>query len=491
MGVKRWARKPGPIKNDLVKSVDDQDDLALSAFLDSKRIKLLSRARYSAGPKERAHGKRYWRKLKTKYLKILKGPRGYKRRIIPNSAAIMFRPKPNLIRDALTPNFIETWVPMSRRLTYSTAKILKLSDFSFAKDPNGTLTCLADLATASAKFPDLRLNFADTDCHDVAPYIVLAHLTPALPPIISGGEITDEVRDVIEAVGLRQDLRIGQMGKRRRAPTYIVSPFPLMKRTPPGHFGDRDHLLRPQLKEYVADQFVNTMNDWLRGHELELQPAGEGAFASAIGEALDNAERHGSSAFSQSEGDWSIAGFSKLVFLDGTPLLRCSLAIVSIGDTISQTLGSAAPEIASRIDSYVSKHTPLFKPGQKAEALRCVMALQDGITRVEAATAGRRGGVGFMELVDVLSVLGDNNREDLPSTLTIVSGRSCIQITAPYARGHSDESGMRELWFNDDNDPEQPPSNQHVTTLDNSFPGVILSACFTIDPTILRAKLES
>lgn len=118
------------------------------------------------------------------------------------------------------------------------------------------------------------------------------------------------------------------------------------------------------------------------------------------------------------------------------------------------------------------------------------MALQDGITRVGKATEGRRGGVGFMELVDIFAELGKNGRDNLQSMLTILSGNACIRITSPFEKGARGDEGMRQLWFNDENAMSLPPSDSHVQSLEIGFPGVILSACFTIDPTYLREHLD-
>jgi len=424
-------------------------------------------------------------------LKRLRVAKGEKRHVLKNVNALLYKIAPDPLRDALCPNFIVNWRPMQQRLKNQSVHKLSLENFSFAKDPEGTLHQLRALGEACAIFPDLRVNFSDTDCDDVTPYIVLAHLSRSLPPIISGGQITQEVSDVVDAVGMQRALRIGTIRRKSRDKGNSVSAFPLFDRTPPGAFGDKDHLLRPQVKEYVSDRFCDTLNAWLRAHTIELTPEAEGAFTGAIGEALDNAERHGSLSSEKAEGDWSIAAFSKISHSGDSKLIRCSVGIVSIGATISESLNSAASEVKERIDKYVKQHTPLLSRGPTAECLRTVMALQDGITRVGKATEGRRGGVGFMELVDIFAELGKNGRDDLQSMLTILSGKACIRITRPFEKGTLSEEQMRQLWFNDENVMSHPPKGSHVQSLEIGFPGVILSACFTIDPTYLREHLDT
>ncbi|WP_374944954.1 hypothetical protein, partial [Sphingomonas sp.] len=79
---------------------------------------------------------------------------------------------------------------------------------------------------------------------------------------------------------------------------------------------------------------------------------------------------------------------------------------------------------------------------------------------------------------------------DQPSVFTVLSGSACLRVTGAYRQGERKKSALRELWFNDGNDPQKAPSTEHVMTLDHSFPGVVLSACFTIDPDHLRTKLD-
>jgi hypothetical protein len=490
MAVKDWKKKYEKSRLSGHLKEIDQRDVAVSLFLKDQKKRFLRTSRFGGNPSRRAEGKRFWRRKATKFLDAVYRRRGNRRGSLKNIQAFFFKPGTAVDRDGLNPTFLKNWIPMRRRLAHRSVEELSLENFSFAKNPHGTLERLRELTHLCTIYPDLRMNFLDTDCDDVTPYIVLAHLSRSLPPIISGGRMTGEVSEVIDAVGMRSALRIGSIGRKNRGSNGLVSAFRLVDRAPPGAFGDEDYLLRPQLKERVADKFCDTLNLWLGNHDLELTEGAESSFVRALGEALDNAERHGASRVEGGEGDWSIAAFSKLIANDSQLLLRCSVGIVSVGATISDSLISAADQIRDRIDGYVGRHTPLFAAKHSSECLRTVMALQDGITRVEKATIGRRGGVGFMELIDIFGELGDNGRDDMPSVFTIISGKACIKVTAPHNRGILREDGMRQLWFNDSNDANVAPNHEHVFSLENAFPGVILSACFTIDPTYLKGRLE-
>lgn len=486
-----WNRHFAAFRRASAPSVRADGDLLLSAFLAARRSDLLATATH-AGVMARAKGKRRARALRTAFLKrrfpILK----LRRRILKRPAALLFKPKESLLRDKLCPSFLRDFKPMAMRMRQRTGTSLDLKDFSFAKNPSGTMGMLARLGDICSTWGDVRLNFVD-DCDDVTPYLVLSLLKPTLPPVISGGDITMVVREVINAVGIRESLQINTVGRagrqKARDAGFFVSAFPVRRRTPPGTFGDQDHQLRPQYKEFVADQFVDTINEWLGDHELELIPEAAARFISAITEALDNAERHGDALDHCSEGEWSIAAFSKLMLSEGKVVLRCSIGIVSLGATISESLSSADDQITGAVQRYAKAHARLL--GQRRpEALHTVMALQDGVTRDRRASAARRGGVGFMELIEVIAELGDNDLPDQPSVFTIVSGNTCIRVTGEYRQGERKKGAMRELWFNDENAPSKPPSKEHVMTLDHEFPGVVLSACFTIDPEHLRKKFD-
>jgi hypothetical protein len=488
VGKRRWTRQLIAFTKSRGSAAGEGDAL-LAAFLQHKLRNLQKSSSFSSSVSRRANAKRLHGARRTAFLQKLYGPKHLRRRVVKRPEALLYKPRPNLFRDTLCPRFKDNCLSIPKRLRQRDCQKLTWANFSFAKQPASVMNHLAELTALCAQRADLQLSFVDVDCDDVTPYILLAKLVPSLPPIISGGRISHEVGDVVTAVGLRGDLRIGTIKRARLGADYSVSAFKMASRTAPGAFGDEDHLLRPQYKEYVADRFVNTLNGWIGQHGLGLTLEAEGSFSRAIGEALDNAERHGDRE-EGAEGDWSIAAFSRLMFdATGAPLLRCSLGIVSIGATISESLNTAAESVRALLDRYATGHSGPMRSQRKAEMLRTVVALQDGITRDPKATEGRRGGFGLMELIDVVADLGDNGRDDSPATFTIVSGHACIRVTGKFGQGQRRTGPLRELWFNDANDPSQPPSKEHVMSLDHSFPGVILSACFTIDPAHLRKKL--
>lgn len=497
MGVDRWNKQLRAFARIRGKPVRQSKRFLVESFLELKSQQLRSHPAFR-GTKGRARAKRLARSARVSFLERVYPLEKGRRDRLNRPSVLLFKPKDDLLRDAFAPNFCQEFVPMQRRLRQQGTVEIDLVNFSFAKEPGLALSRLKNVAEQAAKAADIRINFRDSNCDDITPYIVLAHLHRSLPPVFSGGRISNSVHQVADAVGMRNPLRIGAIKSRRpklerlnKMPKPLVNAFKMHYRNPPGTFGDEDHLLRPQLKEYVADRFVDTLNSWIGEHELELTDSAAGSFIRAIGEALDNAERHGESVRG-TDGQWSIAAFSKLIIdRNNEPLLQCSVGIVSVGATISESLNSASPRVREQIGRYVDRHSAWDRSAERVERLRTVMALQDGITRDAEASEARRGGVGFMELIDVFAELGDNGRADRPSVFTIISGRTCIRVTAPYQQGNRGNGRWtRELWFNEENDPRKPPSKEHVLTLDTAFPGVILSACFAIDPEHLRRKLD-
>lgn len=396
----------------------------------------------------------------------------------------------DLLRDTLSPRFKQKFENIVRRRKKHTFASIDLREFSFARNPTGTMTLMRELVRKAATHSEIRLNFCDEKCDDVAPYMVLASLLQSLPPVISGGTINREVTAVVQSVGLDRALGIGRIMGPERNPVHIL-PFRMARRAPPGVFGDADHQLRPQYKEFVADRFCQTLEDWLSASEYELTGNGAQLIVSAITEALDNAERHGHPRIDDGMGDWTMAGFSRLTEdSQGNELLECSVSIVSVGSTISESLSTAEQKVARKIDDYVTRHSDR-KP-QSNEKLRTVVALQDGVTRVSSASSEERGGVGLLTLVDFFGELGETDNPELSSVFSIVSGNACLRITTPYRMGVAqDLNGMRELWLNPQNDANLPPDANHAFSLEDRFSGTILSACFSIDREFLKRKFAA
>lgn len=469
-------------------NVRSDRQLALGAFLEKKRNDILSSPYSGPTARDRAAGKRHVRKLRTRILQSEFRHSG-KRQVIRAPNLLLYKLKDDHLRDTLSPKFSSRYTPIKKRIREQKKREVTLSNFSFARNPKGTLKQIREVARSAATHIDVRINFTDSKCDDIAPYMVLAKVVGTLPPVFSGGLINREVATVLESVGL--DRLLGVKRYVRDNGPFPILPFKMAFRAPPGFFGDKDHLLRPQYKEFIADKFCSAMEKWLEAKGFELTESGAEGLIVSITEALDNAERHGCPEVDDGLGDWLMAGFARIVF-DGAEIQRieCSVSIVSIGSTISSSLTTASSQVSGIVDGYSELQSK--KHGIPQELGRTIAALQDGITRDDTASSAKRGGIGLLTLAEIFSDLGETDNPDIQSVFTIISGNSCLRLSYPYRKGVAPpHSSLRKLWFNTANDGNMAPDTNHAFTLKDLFPGTILSACFCIDPAYLQKKLSA
>ena len=458
------------------------DPLTFSEFMKWK-LALTSGRVASLTPKRRAAAYRRARTIKIEVVRSALGPNSRRRRVINNPEVLAYKMRPDDFRDDFVGGFKANWTEMSKRLREKSVRSIDLEHFSLVQDPKGALDLLAQAVDAAAQYPDVKLNFIDQQCDDLSPYILLARLREGLPPIFTGGLITQELRKVVDAVGLRKPLRMAPFKYKKRH-DFLISAFPLHRRIVPSKLMDKEHQLRPQHKEKVAEAFVDTLNEWLGENEdaaIELTADAETNLISTIGEMLDNAERHGDLKSDSQVGDWWIAGFRRMgLGPDDQLILDCSVSIMSLGTTISESLETASQAISDEINAYVALHT---SKSCDRELLRTIMALQDGITRKPEISDRHLGGTGFMHLITTFATLGHNVIPGKEPLITIVSGNSCIRITPPYIypKRAAGATGPRELWLNAANTRSVPPDIKHAFRISRRLPGTIVSVRFSID----------
>lgn len=489
MSVTNWRKRYLAFRDSLPQAAKENSELVLAAFLRHEKKRDLKLPATSQQGRRRADAKRLHERKRQRILDSVYGPKR-KNHTLKSPELLLFKMRDHFLRDQLCPNYGKNWIPIPKRLKNKSSSHIVIRDFSFIRNPRETLEQIRNLCRLSATSTSIRVDFVDEVCDDVSPYLVLAALMPSMPPVFSGGFISAEVASVIESVGLHDTLRVYRVKKRSKS-KFPVLPFRMAVRNPPKKFRDRNFQLKPQTKEIVADHFCDTLEGWLDRYELELTPEGAQSLTNSITEALDNAERHGRPDVENSVGDWSMCGFSRLIEPEDdsleVPRLECSFSIVNIGATIHESLQTADPSVRSRVDRYKADH----KRSLSSELATTIVALQDGITRVAAASEARRGGVGLLELADLIADLGDTDQSQLQSRYTILSGSSCIQVTSPFSRGErSQGSQLRELWFNDQNSDTKLPSEDHAFTIRERFAGTVISAWFCIDPEFLRKSLK-
>lgn len=400
----------------------------------------------------------------------------------PDVLIAQFRPSPLL--DAVVPDRETKWIsPLSR--SRSPGLEIELQKFSFLDNPVGTILGLKELASIGCTATNARLHFRDPHCLDIGAYLVLGEVWPCLSPFFSGGHMAAGIQKVMEAVGLR---RLMNMRLRAVRDLDDIWAFPVRLRRPFGQHRSDNWIFEAQRDQMAADELCDAIDEWLGIPEPPHELTGEGRawIATIILELLNNAQRH--SDPTTGDGSWAVAAFMAKQKDAGADVFQCHLGILSVGASIDESLNTCAPDTAAELDKYVALH-PKAKVSEGT--LRTVVALQDGVTRDSAASAHHRGGVGLQDVLDMVNMLGGTGSPGREPRLTIVSGRSCIQLRNPYIVGsRKTDGGPRVLWFNQANAAADPPDNLHVFDLPEHFAGTIISVAFTLDGAYLREKFN-
>lgn len=395
---------------------------------------------------------------------------------------LAFRQRQSRLIDALVKPSERRWLKPLVRARQGASLEIQVKHFCFLDRPDETWETIGKMARAEAGAWNIRVHFDDEQCLDIAPYLLTAMLWKDLAPVFSGGRMTTELQSVIEAVQLRRQLGMGRF-RLDLWDRYNVHAFPLHQRRAANSSTSMTRHLDPQTRERVGDNLVSSINSWLAHPELEMEltPIGRGNIKNIVGEMLDNAERH--SMPDTMDGDWTIAGFMarREPGEDQEEYFYCSIAFVSIGASISDSLSTCAPGVAKVLNRYVDMH----KAACDVEVLRTIMSIQDGITRVPTAYEEGRGGTGFQEVIDLVNDLGSPHPPTCEPKVTILSGHACLKLHGPYAQGvrkGGDPFAPREIWFNGANDSAAPPDPQYAFRLRHAFPGTLVTLSFVFKP---------
>lgn len=361
---------------------------------------------------------------------------------------------------------------------------IRLRNFSIVDDPAETLLNLSSIARADAIGDPYYVDFMDQVCLDIAPYLIFGQMRRQMQKnICRGGKIADELCHLITSLRMQRFLNM-------RYPIKTIStrirPFPIVEQSERINSNTQRHLDESK-KENAAKSFARSLNSWLDDANYELSAEGAENVRALLGEILDNT-RHAMppNPNGGSDSDWCVAGFmAARARADGSDQLACSVAIISLGRDISETLEVAAQtdsDLKTKIEAYCDLHAHGNKPFDRA-ALITAMALTDGIS-CQPPAAGKRAGCGMSTFIDLINAVGVTNREDEQPQLTVISGTSCVQMKKPFNRmekKHHEGGTTSYQCFNADQTGELPPSHDHVYKLPIKFPGTVISARFFLD----------
>jgi hypothetical protein len=431
-----------------------------------------------------AHNVAVGRHAKDKARSLKKRLMGHNRK--PLDKAVLMRDRiPSTILDNIDPDRPLRWKRIIARRFRTVKPRLSLKHLNFLDFPVETIRELQDIAKLESEEVSAYLDFDDTYCHDIGAYLVIAEIWPQLSNVFFGGRMPSPVQKVLDAVGLRRDLRISLNSVRNHDDIW---PFELRRRRTRGTTASATAQLQPQGREQLNDRLIDTINEWLAvaseshsdGDSIwVLTGDGKANIANMVGEILDNAERHSTG---DGDGDWTMAAFmARRDGPDGKPAMKCYLGFLSVGAAISEAIATAPPATKQFCHIYASQHA---RTGQCYDTLMTIAALQDGVTSSHAAVRGNRGGTGHQDTLAFIGELGGVPEPLADVQATIISGRSCIRLRHPILVGRPDAKGRRVQWCNAENDPIYPPDRSVAFDLPAHFAGTLVSVAFTLDPSI-------
>lgn len=390
--------------------------------------------------------------------------------------------------DAFVPNRATKWKTKLKDRKIGTE--VECRDFSFIDNPNATFQSLMKIAEAECNSVNFRINFVDDYITDVGPYIVLGLMRESMAPFVSGGKLSPRVAKVIEAIRLREILKMKSFG---RVSASDVWPLPIQQRRNTGRSRSQHIAMEPTTVEFTADAIVDKVNAWfglINQNPYELSPRGASKLRGMVGEILNNAERH---SHPDGDGTWMTAGFMarREINVNGASKFShiVNLCFFNPGLPLSDTIINGPKNIKVQIGSYQEIHS---KSKLSNETLATVLALQDGISRVEQDDADEpTGGTGLMDVVEFCNEIGQKFTSGESPKIVLISGRAYIKFEKPYLYGCDKEDSARRIqWFNVQNDARTTPDSSHVKDLAFRFPGTLITARFTLDGSIDESERD-
>ena len=419
---------------------------------------------------DRLHSRRAARECKRKIIR--KRSQELKRQDLEAKERTFNNPivRPSVLLDSMNPGREKRWKSNYRKQT-----IINVQDFDFFDHPVETIKKLKDIANLETFARSAEVNFDTAYCDDVAPVILLGLIKKDMAPVMRGGKISGRMAKVMSNLGLD---KLARMNIHTKSGSEDVWPFPLVVRA--SHQKTSTPQMSDQRKDKVAENFVKSVQSWLRsatedkGEYLQLTDSEYDDAALMILEMLDNAERHAPEDGSLL-GVWHFSGFMAKRNRDSeSPYFVCHVAIVSLGETIAETIQRSSDATTKvHLNAYLARHNKK----RSMDTLATVLAVQPGMTKNKLA--GTVGGFGFTNAIKFLNRLGGSSDAEIQPELAIVSGKQLIRIKEPYRGMHPTS---KTQWLNDVNSSNEPPSENHALELPVAFPGTIITMRFQMSP---------
>jgi hypothetical protein len=232
----------------------------------------------------------------------------------------------------------------------------------------------------------------------------------------------------------------------------------------------------------LTDYFDSCLNRL--GHELSSK--GKKYVSSLLTEVIGNAEEHG--------GPWSTIGHWLSTGTGDQRFGECHIVIMNTGTTIYESLGehNQSERLKDRLRGLSDLHRRqgLFafaRSGWDEETLWTLYALQERVSRYSDTPRGRDRGNGTVSIIEFFHQLSGGTGK-----MCIASGGAFILFDGKYHLQEVQRGNemLKVIAFNADNDLEKPPDRGYVHSLENPFPGTVVSIRLRLDESYL-ARISS
>ncbi|MDN3724968.1 hypothetical protein QRD02_11280 [Aequorivita sp. SDUM287046] len=223
-----------------------------------------------------------------------------------------------------------------------------------------------------------------------------------------------------------------------------------------------------EMVDYVIDSLAS-LNKELTGDSIE-------DLSIVIGEILINAEEHSTTKYRYS------TGFFQKHENGGEDFGVFHLAIMNFGETIYEKFKSPTctnEDMKKRMADISSRYTKksLWSKSLDEETLWTLYALQQGITSVSIESSKRgNGSIQFIE--SFFNLKGTNENADEVSRMAIISGNTNIIFDGSYniQTKTMGTDTFKVMTFNKTNNIEEKPDSRYVKSVNDYFPGTVISA---------------
>jgi hypothetical protein len=363
--------------------------------------------------------------------------------------------------------------------------------FSFIDNPDGTIKTIGKLIylLCESKLSNLNIDHSKCEMMDLAASTVLDVIImngikewkiKNYKTLLSGNYSTNpKVNELLKVVGLLKHI---DHSDSKNVPAAILKNYDTFPLFIGQKEGDSPKLSTS--REIVATRLTDYFNILLKKISYKLTDVGRNQLSILITEVLDNIEQHSNAIH------WYIMGY-----MDNDQV--CNIVIFNLGRSIFETLSNANLDRKTKsfINELINKHTSLgfFGVVQRwtEENLWTLYALQEGVSRfntMEKSETEAIRGLGMTKLIDFFLKLSSTVCQDKKPNMVIISGKTYILFDGTYNLYEKELlGGSRKLIaFNKENDFEKLPDRNYVYTLDNGFPGTILSMRFQLDKKYLE-----